>query len=270
MKGSGDRSNLSPKRSLPERGSFPVAGRIHRLEVPTAFPVGAVNVYVIDGQEPVLIDTGPNTPEAWDSLLHGLRRLGAAVDQIRHIVITHGHADHYGLASRIAAESGALVWVHRNDREMVQDYPRALYAWLGFLRDFLPETGLEPAWIERLDRAIERRQDYAASVHAVHLLHDGERLDLGEMMLAVVHTPGHSPGSICLYSQAERLLFAGDHLLRERELTIMRAKEELFPGLPDAETLLALFDVIGHLDLLRREGAVRVERRGGLLYARAA
>ncbi len=320
-----------------------MASRIHCLQIPTPFPVGPVNVYLIEGHEPVLVDAGPNTREAWDGLLQGLQGLGATIDQIRHIVITHGHADHYGLAGRIAAESRALVWVHQGDLEMIQDYPGALHAWLAFLRSFLPETGLEDAWIERVCRGIEKRQDCAAPVRASHLLHDGERLQLNGMALTVIHTPGHSPGSICLYSAAERLLFAGDHLLktitpnpvlqsfpdffgerfqglvqyfdslkklerfpiarilpghgeeiadrdtrlrevrehserrkarllellRDGELTIMQAKEGLFPGLPDSQTLLAIFDVIGHLDLLRREGAVGVERHGGLLYARA-
>lgn len=321
-----------------------MAGHIHRLEIPTPFPVGPVNVYLIEGGEPILIDAGPNTSEAWQSLLQGLRGLGATVDQIRHIVITHGHADHFGLASRIAAESGALVWVHQDDREMIQDYPQALHAWLTFLRSFLPETGLETTWIERFCRAIEKRQDYAAPVRAARLLRDGERLEFNGIKLTVVHTPGHSPGSICLYNAADRLLFAGDHLLktitpnpvlqsfpdffgerfqglvhyfdslkklerfpvtrilpgygeeiadrdarireihehserrksrlldllRQGELTIMQVKEGLFPGLPNTQTLLAIFDVIGHLDMLRREGAVRVERRGGLLFAKAA
>jgi glyoxylase-like metal-dependent hydrolase (beta-lactamase superfamily II) len=320
-----------------------MAGRVHRLEIPTPFPVGPVNLYLIEGREPTLIDTGPNTPEAWDGLVQGLRGLGATVDQIRHIIITHGHADHYGLAGRIAAESGALVWVHQGDRDIIQDYPLALHAWLDFLRSFLPETGLEHTWIERFCRSIEKREGCAAPVPAARLLHDGQRLELNGTVLTVIHTPGHSPGSICLYSGAEQLLFAGDHLLKtitpnpilqafpdffgirfqglvhyfdslkklepfpiarilpghgeeitdrdtrlreirehsekrkarlldllkQRELTIMQAKEGLFPNLPDGQTLLALFDVIGHLDLLQRDGAIRIERRGGLLFAKA-
>ncbi len=227
---------------------------------------------------------------------------------------------------------------------MIQNYPKALHEWLRFLRGFLPETGLENGWIERFCRGIERRQDYAAPTRVGPLLRDNERVELDGMHLTVIHTPGHSPGSICLYNAADRLLFAGDYLLKtitpnpilqafqdflgdrfqglvhylaslsklerlpidrilpghgeeiadpdarnrevrehseqrkarllellkQEELTIMQAKEALFPGLPDGQTLLALFDIIGHLDLLRRDGAVRVERRGGLLFARAA
>ncbi len=170
-----------------------MAGQIHRFEVPTPFPVGPVNVYLIEGREPILIDAGPNTPEAWGGLLQGLQRLGATVDQIRHIVITHGHADHYGLAGRIAAASRAMVWVHQDDREMIQDYPQALHAWVGFLRSFLPETGLDGAWVERFCRAIEKRQDYAAPVRASRLLRGGERLELNGTLLTVIH-PRPQPG----------------------------------------------------------------------------
>lgn len=321
-----------------------MTGRVHRIEIPTPFPVGPVNVYLIEGRESALIDAGPNTPGAWESLLQGLTRLGATVDQIRHIIITHAHADHFGLASRIAGESGASVWLHEDDREMAEDYPQALHAWLGFLRDFLPQTEIETTRIERICRAIERREDCAAPVRAARLLRDGERLELNALTLSVIHTPGHSPGSICLYEAEERLLFAGDHLLRtitpnpvlqafsdflgdrfqglvryfdslkklepipiarilpghgeemtdrdtrlreirehserrkarvlqllaQGELTILQAKDSLFPSLPESQTLLAIFDVIGHLDLLQRDGAVRIERRAGLLYARAA
>ena len=45
-------------------GQRPVTSRIHTLEIPTPFPVGPVNVYLIEGREPALIDTGPNTSEA--------------------------------------------------------------------------------------------------------------------------------------------------------------------------------------------------------------
>ena len=48
-----------------------MASRIHTLEIPTPFPVGPVNIYLIEGREPALIDTGPNTPEAWQSLQQG-------------------------------------------------------------------------------------------------------------------------------------------------------------------------------------------------------
>ena len=49
--------------------------RIHTLEIPTPFPVGPVNVYLIEGREPALIDTGPNTSEAWESLQQGAVRV---------------------------------------------------------------------------------------------------------------------------------------------------------------------------------------------------
>ena len=45
-----------------------MASRIHALKIPTPFPVGPVNVYLIEGREPALIDTGPNTSETWESL----------------------------------------------------------------------------------------------------------------------------------------------------------------------------------------------------------
>src|SRR5687767_13920839 len=84
---------------------------LFRLDLPTPFPVGAVNVYLITEPEPVLVDTGTSTPEsrARLELLLG-EAAGLAVSDLRNIVITHGHLDHYGLAQELAERSGAEIF----------------------------------------------------------------------------------------------------------------------------------------------------------------
>jgi len=69
---------------------------IARLEIPTPYPVGPVNAYVVFGRRLTLIDTGPNTDEGEAALIDGLRALGVAPEDVDQVVITHPHVDHHG------------------------------------------------------------------------------------------------------------------------------------------------------------------------------
>jgi glyoxylase-like metal-dependent hydrolase (beta-lactamase superfamily II) len=85
---------------------------LHQLSIPTPFPVGPVNVYLAEGERLTLIDTGPRYEPAREALRKQLDELGYRVAHLRLIVLTHTHADHYGLAAELAAESGAEVWTY--------------------------------------------------------------------------------------------------------------------------------------------------------------
>ncbi len=70
-----------------------------------------VNAYLVvtPGGEAMLVDTGPDTDEAWTALTATLNRAGIGWGALRHILLTHGHHDHYGLSARIVAETGAAA-----------------------------------------------------------------------------------------------------------------------------------------------------------------
>lgn len=314
------------------------------IPLPTPFPVGPVHVYLIEGPEPTLIDTGPNMEEAWEALVEGLAWLGLSFRRIHRLIITHGHADHYGLAARIVKASGAQVLAHEGDARFIEEHPEELYRWTAFLERFLPQAGLSPSqasWFR--ERINQRHAGYAEAVKLSGRLRDGDELRIGGLILRVVHTPGHSPGSLCLYEPREGFLLSGDTLLekitpnpvlqafdnffgerfenlvhyleslkklealpirkvlpghrseiqnvktrieairlkieerkgklleilRGRELTLLQATERLFPDLDERQLLLALFDGLAHLDLLKREGLVEYRRKNGLILVRS-
>jgi len=78
-----------------------------RIELPLAPLRGpkTVNVYLLPGPPLTLVDTGPRTERAWEALEAGLAAHGYRIAGLDQLILTHAHADHYGLAARIAAAS---------------------------------------------------------------------------------------------------------------------------------------------------------------------
>lgn len=183
--------------------------KIHRISVPTPFYVGPVNVYLIEEDPLTLIDAGPRSDEAIEALKAGLARLGYRVSDIKRIIITHAHADHYGLARLIVEESGAEVYIHAWDAPGVSgstDY--SVY------RRLLTVAGVPKDMIERMDTGYQKFLGYAYPLEGLRLLEDEDEILFEHESLSVVHTPGHTPGSICLVRTSNRLVFASDTVLK--------------------------------------------------------
>lgn len=132
-------------------------------------------------REAIVIDPGDQIEDILDILKrHSLR--------VKAIVITHAHIDHIGGAARLKAVTRAPVYMNANDQELY-DQLDVQSAWLG-----MPT-------MERTDI------DAAAN--------DGHILSLGETAFHVLHTPGHTQGSISIWIPAENKLVAGDTLFRD-------------------------------------------------------
>ena len=125
-----------------------------------------------------------------------LRRIGRRMDELDRIICTHGHPDHIGgLQELVRDRDDVEVLIHAEDLAGLQRP----------LREALARTGHRA---ERRGRIIQYLTRAPVSPRTVE---DGELLPtLGG--LRVVHTPGHTPGSICLYAERLRLLFTGDVL----------------------------------------------------------
>jgi glyoxylase-like metal-dependent hydrolase (beta-lactamase superfamily II) len=183
--------------------------RIHRISVPTPFYVGPVNVYLIEEDPLTLIDAGPRDDASLEALRAGLSSLGFKLSDIKRIIISHAHADHYGLARVIVEESGAVAYIHEWDAPAVSaDTDYRAY------RDLLMSAGVPRDMIDRMEAGYEKFKGYAYPLDRVEILKDEDEILFEHESLSVVHTPGHTPGSICLVRTSNRLVFASDTVLK--------------------------------------------------------
>ena len=154
--------------------------------------IGA-NAFLVAEDELTLVDAGHRG--SIRILRRYLASIGRDVRDITRIVCTHGHPDHIGGVHEIARASGARVLMHPADMERLRIRFREVFSGR-------PMPG---AIIAYLTQAPESADPLA----------DGDELPvLGG--LRVIHTPGHTPGSICLYSPTRRLVIVGDILQRMR------------------------------------------------------
>jgi len=129
------------------------------------------NAYLIDAKRKTLVDAGMNAGRVLQSLTGGLDL----------IILTHYHFDHIGAVPEIVRSTGAKVAMHERDAALLhKDTSAAMFN--------------------------AKRPEVEVDI----VLKDGEPVDLGDIVLRVIHTPGHTPGSICLYDEVSKVLFTGD------------------------------------------------------------
>ena len=138
----------------------------------------ASNCYIVGSEqtkEGIIIDPGAEA----EAILDTVRELGL---EIKAIVLTHGHMDHFEALGKVKKVTGASVAIHSDDMPFLENQPCCSMANFGTPQQF----------------SVDR------------LLKDGDSIDCGDLHFLVIHTPGHSPGGICLLGH--EVLFSGDTL----------------------------------------------------------
>lgn len=190
---------------------------LHPIELPTPYPVGPVTVYLFDapGEPVTLVDTGPHSGETQAVLEAGLARLGYRPSDLKRIVISHAHADHFGLAAQLVAASGAQVLSHSWNSAALADYQAYGKRRVAFYASLLQQAAVPMDTMIAIGQATRGANRFAQPVHVDLALDEGDQLRLAGRPWQVLHTPGHAAGLICLYDPASRTLLSSDHLLAD-------------------------------------------------------
>jgi len=185
------------------------------VNLPLPFPVGSINVYFVrcpDGF--LLLDCGLKTQACREKLAAALARIGITWRDVRRLVISHMHPDHFGLMAEVKELSGAEVLMHRV--EAAHLLPR----WrdrgvVGRHWEWLAEHGVPASDSEEIGQASVGVAEFVETAEADRVLEDGDRLAVEGGELEVLWMPGHSPGLLTLYWRERRLYFSSDHIIEK-------------------------------------------------------
>ena len=170
-------------------------------------PLKYLNSYIIkDPARSLIIDTGLNRKECLEAMQKGLDSLGIDLAK-SDIFITHLHADHFGLVSKLATDS-TNIFFSRPDKELME-------SWEGFgaMAKYAAQNGFPE---NELKAAIDKHPGakYGSDwIPELKVLDDGDVIDVGVYHFKCVATPGHTMGHTCLYEPDKKILVAGDHIL---------------------------------------------------------
>lgn len=229
--------------------------RIERVPIPTPFSVGRVNCYLLGSNGHTVIDPGPATAEAYETLTASLARNGTDVTDVDRVLITHPHMDHFGLVSRLVDESGATVLAHADATDRLDDPIEHFEREQAYFDPFLRSMGMPEHAVDTVLELPEPYTNYQQPVDVTRTLTDGDVLDAG-VELSCLSTPGHAPGSLCFHAESEDVLFTGDHVLPTITPNPLLT---LVPGTDDERTR----SLPTYLDSLRRILDIDVDRGYG-------
>ncbi len=160
--------------------------------------------FIIFGEKNIyLIDSG--VASSGNSILEYVLKEGAKIEIIKVLILTHSHPDHIGSAKRIKDLSNCEILANENEKEWIEDIDKQF-------KD-RPVPGFKNLVI--------------ASVHIDRFLNNNDIIELEkDLKLKVIHTPGHSKGSISLFDEGRGILFCGDSILLPGELPIYENFED--------------------------------------------
>jgi glyoxylase-like metal-dependent hydrolase (beta-lactamase superfamily II) len=188
-----------------------VAPGVSRIVIGTPWPVGPVNVFVLDDDPFTLIDTGQRSEAARAELEAGFAAIGRSVEDLERIVVTHQHIDHCGLAGALVERSGAELCALDPLHVWLARFPVSLDEEDAFATTILRAHGVISARAERGNH--RGGNGFGDPTTVTRRLRDGDVLEFAGRSLRVLARPGHSPYDTAFHDEASGTLFGGDHVL---------------------------------------------------------
>ncbi|WP_129660768.1 MBL fold metallo-hydrolase [Rothia uropygialis] len=161
--------------------------------------------YFIDAPEPAIVDTGVAASPR-DGLVPNLEDLGRSIEDVRWILLTHGHVDHLGGAAalREMTRNRAKIVLHRADVPLLRSREAHIQQYIDVRQQYLDDPDGVEEQRSMMDRAISGEIEPDLSVEG------GETISLGDVEVTVYSIPGHTAGSVAYVVEDSTAVFVGD------------------------------------------------------------
>ena len=175
---------------------------------PLVSPWGRFGLYsfFIDAPEPAIVDTGVTSSPA-EGMAPALEKLGRSIEDVRWILLTHGHIDHLGGAHALWELTGrrAQVMIHQADAPLLRSRRAHVDQYLSVRQQYLQDPEAEAKQTGMAQQAI------SGEMEPTRLVKGGETLSLGgDVSVSVHHIPGHTAGSVAYVIDGQDDVFVGD------------------------------------------------------------
>lgn len=209
-------SRIAGLEDWTEPGAFEVAPNVYRIPLPLPNDgLRAVNVYALaDSGHVTLIDAGWALPESLERLASALRVLGAGLDDVRQVLVTHIHRDHYSQAVFLRRQFGARVMLGLDERHSLDATMSQARRPLAVQLDVLRAHGATGT-ADSIEALVSDGQVRAGLSWELPdgWVEEGQQFQVGTRMLRAISTPGHTRGHVVYVDEKASLLFSGDHVL---------------------------------------------------------
>jgi glyoxylase-like metal-dependent hydrolase (beta-lactamase superfamily II) len=186
---------------------------IYQIRLPMGNPPWMNSYLLPDGDGYTLIDPGFNT-EAIIALWHELsKEIGFTFDQIRKILVTHHHPDHYGLAGWFQQQSHAPVYVSTIAKKQIEGLWGEGRPLVSFFLETYQKNGLPEDLFEQLEQHLKNNMQQVLPQATLTTLDEGETIQIGDATFEVLSIPGHAAGHSAFYSKDLQVIFVGDQVM---------------------------------------------------------
>ncbi|MCB0033137.1 MAG: MBL fold metallo-hydrolase [Anaerolineales bacterium] len=202
-----------------------VAPHIYQVTHPLPFALNHVHCYLLDdGDGWTIIDAGLHTSKGEASWLNAFEALHIAPADLKRIVLTHTHPDHFGMAGWLqqwgqngrADEQAPPILMSPREHEIAEYTWMRLDNQIAYMEEHLLHCGLE----SKMAKEVAHNTRYVAErtrphPHTIQELYPGETIEMAQRQFSMLLVPGHADGQLIFHNAAEALMISGDHVLMD-------------------------------------------------------